>query len=783
MKQSQSILMLLFSGLSFFLTSSLRAEPPSASYIFPAGGQRGTKVDFKVGGHYLYDQANFEMQGAGISAPDRVQQTETLFFQGPFVPKPLSQQAEDYPRDYAGAVTIEADAAPGLRRWQVWNSQGITPFMPFVIGDLPEIVEEEIDGDPIPTAVTLPITINGRIFPREDVDIWTFSGNAGDIVHAEVMASRIGSPLDARLELRNASGLLIAENDDHHGADSFLKFELPEAGEYAIQITDVNYDGLQPYVYRLTLSTGPHLEAIYPLGGHADEETTFRLLGSNLPQETVKFTLPSNTLSPITYNPLREIGVTGSVALDVDQVSEFLEEQQSEAVTLPAVLNGRITQPAELDTWKLQLTAGEKVEFDLWAARLGSPLDSTLKLFDPEGKEVATADDITSGVTDSKLTYDVPATGIYSIQISDRFESRGGDYYAYRLKVKPVVEKADFSLQLANYVLPVDRGATGKLKVTATRTGSFSGPIRLLVENLPEQVSYETATIEEGKNEVELSFSAEESAPIARNAIRIRGEAEIEGTLISKLAEAKIEHVNESTETIYLTTTVPTPFELTTQFEQKFANRGSVYMRYYELVRNGFEGPVEISLADKQIRHKQGITGPKIIVPAGETKFAYPLQLSPFMEVGRTSRTNLVAVGTIVDPDGTEHKVSFTTFDVNVQVITLTDPGRLSLAAEISSVSIPPGKTTSIPIRIGRAIGLKGPVTVTLKLPAHVKGISADPIEIAAEETTGELVIQVEEGQVGPFNMPIMLEATMQDENDLKVIAQTELPFVLLDGY
>ena len=40
----------------------------------------------------------------------------------------------------------------------------------FIVGDLPEVVEDEVDGDQIPQQVTLPVTVNGRIFPRADVD-------------------------------------------------------------------------------------------------------------------------------------------------------------------------------------------------------------------------------------------------------------------------------------------------------------------------------------------------------------------------------------------------------------------------------------------------------------------------------------------------------------------------------------------------------------------------------------------------------------------------------------
>ena len=158
------------------------AEPPAASYIYPAGGQRGTKVSFRVGGMFLYDQAPLEMLGPGVAASGIIKRTETTWFEGPLIRQPASQAAENYPKDYVGDVQIAADAALGFRRWRVWNAQGVTPLVRFVIGDLPEVVENELEGEPIPVSVTLPVTINGRIFPREDVDVWTFEAAAGQSI-------------------------------------------------------------------------------------------------------------------------------------------------------------------------------------------------------------------------------------------------------------------------------------------------------------------------------------------------------------------------------------------------------------------------------------------------------------------------------------------------------------------------------------------------------------------------------------------------------------------------
>src|SRR5260370_3154342 len=143
------------------------ATPPAASYIFPAGGQRGKTVAVHVGGLFLHQSCYFEMLGPGVKAPDRIDRSKTIWFEGPLLPLPDSQQAEDYPKDMAGRIEIAADAPLGVRYLRVATSQGATPALKIIVGDLPEIVENEIDGDPGPVALKLPLTINGRIFPRQ----------------------------------------------------------------------------------------------------------------------------------------------------------------------------------------------------------------------------------------------------------------------------------------------------------------------------------------------------------------------------------------------------------------------------------------------------------------------------------------------------------------------------------------------------------------------------------------------------------------------------------------
>ncbi|MBN9518245.1 hypothetical protein J0H58_06955, partial [bacterium] len=130
------------------------AAPPVASYVFPAGGQRGTTVPVRVGGLFLHERCGFALAGPGVTAPPTLTRTPRIWFEGPVIPLPDSQQAEDYPADMAGTVTLAADAPVGPRKGYLFTSQGAGGGLVFVVGDLPEVVEREADGEAIPTTST-----------------------------------------------------------------------------------------------------------------------------------------------------------------------------------------------------------------------------------------------------------------------------------------------------------------------------------------------------------------------------------------------------------------------------------------------------------------------------------------------------------------------------------------------------------------------------------------------------------------------------------------------------
>jgi hypothetical protein len=595
--------------LLFVAATSVIADPPTASYIFPAGGQRGKSVNFRVGGLNLHDRCSFEMLGPGISVPPQLQKAKTVWFEGPLLPLPDSQQQEDYPKDLAGKVEIAKDAPLGVRAWRLWNSQGAVSARKFAVGELPEIVEDEIEGDPVPVNVKLPVTINGRIFPREDVDIWAFDARKGQVISAEVCAARLGSPLDSRLEVRDAHGTRIVENDDTFGADSFVRFTAPADGKYEVRIHDISFRGGQAYVYRLTLTA----DAV--------------------------------------------AGIT---------------------------------------------------------AALAKPVQKT------------------------------PDAG------------------------------PDFQLQFAGDVLSIDRGGQGKLKVLAERLGGLTQPIALTVEGLPPGTMATAMTMATGQNSAEIPIKTEKSARIGATPIKVRGTAMVAGRKVVRTAGFPIDQAAAPIDTLLLAVTLPTPFKIVGDFDMRWGARGSVFHRRFRVERGGYQGALEVSLADHQARHLQGVTGPTILVPPGANSFDYAIQLPPWMETGRTCRVCVMAVGTIREADGSEHRLSFTSTAPNEQMIAVIEPGELGIEAGRSSLLVIPGKSVSLPVRVTHSKLLQNPVRVRVVAAEHLKGISTTEVVIPANRDSADLNIHFAANCMGPFNAPLIIQATSL-RNGEPVVAETRV--------
>lgn len=140
----------------------------------------------------------------------------------------------------------------------------------YAVDPLPADKEQEPNDDSEHAQrVRLPRIINGRIGAPGDVDVFVLQGKGGDTVVAEVVARRVNSPLDALLRLTDATGTILAWNDDYefrdgilhtadgvltHSADARLEARLPTDGAYYVHVLDAQGAGGSAYAYRLRIS-------------------------------------------------------------------------------------------------------------------------------------------------------------------------------------------------------------------------------------------------------------------------------------------------------------------------------------------------------------------------------------------------------------------------------------------------------------------------------------------------------------------------------------------------
>jgi len=103
-----------------------------------------------------------------------------------------------------------------------------------------------------PQAIELGKHVTGSIHQQRDVDVYQFTGTAGQQIVAELTAHRRGSTLDGSLSLFDAQGRLLATADDlPTGRDPVLNFTLPTDGQYFLSLIDAHDRGGPTHPYLL----------------------------------------------------------------------------------------------------------------------------------------------------------------------------------------------------------------------------------------------------------------------------------------------------------------------------------------------------------------------------------------------------------------------------------------------------------------------------------------------------------------------------------------------------
>lgn len=159
----------------------------------------------------------------------------------------------DVSGDFETTIKLPAEPNPDFALFAEQNGQMTTSPNPFRVTDLTNVLEAEPNNDiatATPSPTPAPLAANGIISEKGDVDFFKFTATKGQVFDINVYARRLRSPLDPVLHVFNAQGAALAGNDDSGGPDSYLRFTIPEDGEYLIRVMDHLGKGGPEYVYR-----------------------------------------------------------------------------------------------------------------------------------------------------------------------------------------------------------------------------------------------------------------------------------------------------------------------------------------------------------------------------------------------------------------------------------------------------------------------------------------------------------------------------------------------------
>ncbi len=455
-------------------------------WIYPPGGAVGTAFEVQLAGSDLDDARELIVSGTGVTAEPVTSPP------GPF---------EEAPRLVPGRfrVKIASDAPSGPREIRAVGLYGISNPRIFRVGRKTELLESEPNQKPSEAdPAALGSVVNGRIDGATDLDWYRIPLKEGDRLIAECFAQRIDSRLDATLVVADASGRELARNPRQRGRDPLVDFRAPADGDYLLLVYDVLYRGGADYFYRLSISSGPYIDFVFPPCALPGTTQTVQVFGRNLPggvpaadsirvdgtrlevaQLDVAMPVePQDSVPPRADSraagldgieaQLRRDGVDTEPffmgAADAEVVLEAPETGDApQRVPVPCEFVGQFFPRADVDTVEFEAKKGQVLWFETISHRLGHPTDPQFvitrvtHLEKGTTAEIAAVDDLGQPTGDRAFvtrTYDarhrlqVPADGLYRVHVRDLAGSvRSDPRSVYRLSIR--APKPDFRLVAA----------------------------------------------------------------------------------------------------------------------------------------------------------------------------------------------------------------------------------------------------------------------------------------------------------------------------------------------
>lgn len=781
--------------------------PPLLLTVTPLGSQVGTSVEVTVTGQNLDTTEGLYFSVSGVKAelvrppepekkPDKSKKTDKK-------PPPKAMAPQN---TFKFNVTISEGARLGIHDLRVVTKGGISNPRAFVVGDLKEISEAEPNDD-VPQAkrIELNTTVNGVIAAPTDVDYFVFAGKKGERIVLSCLTTSIDSKLPANVELYGPAGNYLGSGRGYQENDALLDATLTEDGDYHVRVSSFTYTlGGADYFYRLTVSTAPWIDAVYPPVVAPGKTTQVTVFGRNLPggkpapdakvggrgleMVTVPVKAPADAqaLSRLDFTGFvsprassldgfelrlrNEAGASNPYLLDYATAPVIVDNEKNDSpetaqqVAVPCEIVGRIEKKGDSDWFVFSAKKGDVYSIEGWADRLGVPMDLFFLLRNAKGQTIAEQDDVQEILTPQFVTrtFDppryrlvVPADGEYQLQVGSRDSFvEAGPRHIYRLRIAP--EKPDFRL----VAMPLGTqtpeapvlGQNGNevINVLAWRLDGFNGDITLTADKVPPGMTMKPQVLPAGQKQVPIVLSAGPSAAPWTGSIRILGTATVGGeklvrevrsaTMTWPVAQANLPAVSRLDRSLALAIRDQAPLSLSVGKEQFVAQAGGKIAIPVKVTRYSANAKAALQLTALNL--PQALVFPKnLSLAANQDSGEAILNVQNNAQPGKYSLVLRAQTGTPGKQPPKGPKGQKLVTQSSPPISILILPKQVAKLSVPNNVKITAGQKTPVTINVGRLFNYDGAFDVKLVLPPDAKGIQATATQIGEDKNEGSVTL------------------------------------------
>jgi hypothetical protein len=523
-------------------TGPATAEPKLLS-VFPSGGQRGHTVQVEVRGSFLDKTYAAWFENRQLTA---------RFVKVEEVKNQPEQRASFFDKKDKGLlfralvqIQIQPQVPPGVYPLRLVSPYGLSNAVHFSVVDQPVSVEPEGSHQTVDQAqpVRIPALIEGKLSKPGELDYYAFDVRQGEELRFEVARGEkpaqpeVEETFGLRLALYRAGGSYFNPHratrilfDEQRSSDLIPTeargtYKFREAGHYFLEVSGLYGEGCPDCTYELRMISRPAVSKLAAQMKASQTEWTERSFNRPL-EDSWMTTLDSRAAGgsdkarpQVTTVALAHSGST-TVGADKELSSARVPDRpiavaplvaerepndtdtQAQNISIPCVIEGRISRPGDIDSFKFSAKPGEKLAFEIETPEAQPPhFNPIFIILDSRGREsfsnlhrsISLYDDNNKKNTylkklDPKVIYTFEQGGDYLLQVSDITARYGGPDFHYRLLVRPQISHVgEVSVEKADHINLV-RGEARKLTITTAYEEGFAGQVSFSVSGLPAGV-------------------------------------------------------------------------------------------------------------------------------------------------------------------------------------------------------------------------------------------------------------------------------------------------------